>query len=57
MSMKPTPAVVRDASSEQPLQAALAALDQTIAEEQEFDAARAAELATRLRAITTDEGA
>ena len=40
MSKKPTPAVVRDANCEHPLQAALAALDQTIAKEQEFDAAR-----------------
>ena len=40
MSTKPTPAIVRDANGEHPLQTALAAHDQTIAEEQDFDAAR-----------------
>ena len=40
MSTKPTPAIVRDAGREHPLQAALAALDRSIAEEQKFDAAR-----------------
>ena len=38
MSKKPTPAI--DADREHPVQAALAALDRSIAEEQEFDAAR-----------------
>ena len=40
MSTKPTPAIVRDAGREHPLQAALAELDRSIAEEQEFDVAR-----------------
>ena len=40
MSTKQTQAIVRDANRKQPVQAALAALDQSIAEEQEFDAAR-----------------
>ena len=40
MSTKPTPAIVRDADREHPLQAALAALDRSIAEEQRFDASR-----------------
>jgi hypothetical protein len=40
MSRKPTTPIVRDANREQPLQAALAALDRSVAEEQKFDAAR-----------------
>jgi hypothetical protein len=55
MSTKPTLAIVRDAEREHPLQAALAALDRSIAEEQEFDAARAGYLAPRPRAINTTE--
>ena len=39
MCTKPTPAIVRDADRERPSQAALAALDRSIAEEQDFDAA------------------
>jgi hypothetical protein len=40
MSKKQTPAIDRDADREHRSQAALAALDRSIAKEQEFDAAR-----------------
>ena len=40
MTTKTTPTIVRDAGREHPLQAALAELDRSIAEEQEFDVAR-----------------